>query len=114
MGRSDPIAPLILQTGFASSYAEPEPYRFTPAQAAATAMATGDAEAAFDALIEAGASIVVLDASAIQFIDSTGLRSVVAASNKLSARGGRLLIEGMSGAVQRVLEVTGLIDRYRE
>jgi rare lipoprotein A len=48
-GLSDPIAPLILQTGFASSYAEPEPYRFTPAQAAATAMATGDAEAAFDA-----------------------------------------------------------------
>lgn len=71
-------------------------------------------EAAFDALIEAGASIVVLDASSIDFIDSTGLRSVVAASNKLSALGGRLLIEGMSGAVQRVLEVTGLLDRYRE
>jgi rare lipoprotein A len=40
-GLSDPIAPLILQTGFVSSYAETEPDRFTPAQAAATALATG-------------------------------------------------------------------------
>lgn len=48
-GLSDPIAPLILQAGFASSYAEPEPYRFTPAQAAAIALATGDDGAAFEA-----------------------------------------------------------------
>lgn len=45
---SDPLAPLILQAGFASSYAEPEPYHFTPAQAAATALATGRG-AQFDA-----------------------------------------------------------------
>lgn len=48
-GLSDPIAPLILEAGFASSYAEPEPYRFTPAQAAATAIAQGDRDASFDA-----------------------------------------------------------------
>jgi rare lipoprotein A len=48
-GLSDPIAPLILQTGFVSSYAELEPDRFTPAQAAATALATGDETAAFEA-----------------------------------------------------------------
>ena len=48
-GLSDPLAPLILKAGFASSYAsEPEPYRFTPAQAAATEMAAGDAVAALD------------------------------------------------------------------
>ena len=70
-------------------------------------------DAALDELIEGGAAIIVLDASAIEFIDSTGLRSIVVAGNKLSDRGGRLLIEGMSGAVQRVLEVTGLIDHYR-
>ena len=43
-GFSDPIAPLILNAGFASSYAdEPEPYRVTQAQAAAAALATGAA-----------------------------------------------------------------------
>jgi anti-sigma B factor antagonist len=71
-------------------------------------------ESVFDELIEAGASMVVLDATSIEFIDSTGLRAIVAAGNRLDAIGGRLLIEGMSGAVQRVLEVTGLIDRYRD
>ena len=70
-------------------------------------------DAALDQLIEGGAAMVVLDASSIEFIDSTGLRSIVVAGNKLSERGGRLLIEGMTGAVQRVLEVTGLIDQYR-
>ncbi len=48
-GLSDPIAPLILKAGFASSYAsEPEPYRFTEAQAAATALASGDAVQSFE------------------------------------------------------------------
>lgn len=70
-------------------------------------------EAAFDALIEADAKVIVLDASDVTFIDSSGLRVIVNSSDKLSANDGRLLIEGMSGAVQRVLEVTGLIERYR-
>ncbi|HET7714257.1 MAG TPA: SPOR domain-containing protein [Bauldia sp.] len=38
---ADPIAPLILETGFVSSYAAPEPYRFTPAQTAAIELASG-------------------------------------------------------------------------
>ena len=70
-------------------------------------------EQAFESLIDEGARIVVLDASAIDFVDSSGLRVIVHCGNKLSAAGGRLLIEGMSGAVQRTLEVSGLIDRYR-
>jgi anti-sigma B factor antagonist len=55
----------------------------------------------------------VLDASGIDFVDSSGLRVIINCGNKLSAAGGRLLIEGMSGAVQRTLEISGLIDRYR-
>jgi rare lipoprotein A len=45
----DPLAPLILETGFASSYAAHEPQVFTRAQAAATAMAQGDAFSAIEA-----------------------------------------------------------------
>lgn len=66
-----------------------------------------------DDLIASGATLVTLDASGVSFMDSTGLRAIVAAGNKLSARGGRLLIEGVSGAVQRVLEITGLLQRYQ-
>ena len=66
-----------------------------------------------DDLIAKGATLVTLDASDVSFMDSTGLRAIVAAGNQLSSRGGRLLIEGVSGAVQRVLEITGLLQRYQ-
>jgi anti-anti-sigma factor len=66
-----------------------------------------------DALISQGARLVVLDASEIEFVDSTGLRAVVAAANSLQETGGRLLIEGMSPAMARLLELSGLIDRFR-
>jgi anti-sigma B factor antagonist len=68
---------------------------------------------AFESLIAEGARIIVLDASEIDFVDSSGLRVIIHSGNKLSAAGGRLLIEGMSGAMQRTLEISGLIDRYR-
>ena len=70
--------------------------------------------AAFDELIDRGAMLVVLDASDIEFMDSSGLRVIVRSGTKLSDMGGRLLIDGMSGAVQRVLEISGLIEQYRD
>ncbi|MBK5223716.1 MAG: STAS domain-containing protein [Acidimicrobiia bacterium] len=69
--------------------------------------------AKFDELIEAGALLVVLDSSGVEFVDSSGLRALVAASNQLQEAGGQLLIEGMSGAMQKTLEVSGLLERYR-
>ena len=68
---------------------------------------------AFDALIDGGATLVILDASGVEFLDSSGLRTIVNAGNRLSAQGGQLVIEGVSGAVHRVLEVSGLIEHYR-
>ena len=68
---------------------------------------------ALDALVDDGAKLVVLDASDVEFLDSSGLRVIVNTGIKLSNAGGRLLIEGMSGAVQRVLEVSGLLEQYR-
>ena len=64
-------------------------------------------------LIDGGAHLVVLDIQDIQFLDSSGLRVLVLAGDRLADAGGQLLIEGMSGAVQRVLEITGLLDHYR-
>jgi anti-sigma B factor antagonist len=62
-------------------------------------------------LIDHGAVVVVLDTTDVTFLDSSGLRVIIAAANRLRALGGQLFIEGMSGAVQRVLEITGLLDR---
>jgi anti-sigma B factor antagonist len=69
--------------------------------------------AAFDQVMADGAAVVVLDATDVDFLDSSGLRVIVTADNRLSDGGGQLFIEGMSGAVQRVLEISGLIERYR-
>lgn len=65
------------------------------------------------ALIDHGALVVVLDTTHVTFLDSSGLRVIVAAANRFRAQGGQLFIEGMSGAVQRVLEITGLLDHLR-
>ena len=70
-------------------------------------------EAALEGFIAQGATLLVLDASGIEFIDSSGLRVIVKIGNELKASGGRLLIDGLSGAVTRVLEVSGLIEQYR-
>lgn len=57
-----------------------------------------------------GPGIVVLDLADIGFIDSTGLRSIVAAHDAAEEHGGTLRI--VAGAkVSRLLEITGLRSR---
>ena len=70
-------------------------------------------EASLGALIDQGASLIILDTAGVEFLDSSGLRVIVSCGTRMTAAGGRLLIEGMSGAVQRVLEISGLIDSFR-
>lgn len=67
----------------------------------------------FDALIASGATVIILDAAGIEFLDSSGIRVLVHASNALEPLGGRLSIENMSAPVERVLEITGLLELYR-
>ena len=48
---------------------------------------------------------VVVDLSAVQFMASLGLATLVSGARILSARGGRMLLAGPQGAVARVLDV---------
>lgn len=83
---------------------------------------TGDLDAStidafdttMDEVIAAGGRLIVLDLSAIGFLDSTGLRGIVRASNLLAEHDGRLTVAGLSGAAERVLELTGLLERLRD
>jgi len=61
-------------------------------------------------LAEHHATLVVLDLTDVEFLDSTGLRAIVNAGDLLKERGGRLIIDGMSGAAKRVLEITSLLE----
>jgi anti-anti-sigma factor len=56
----------------------------------------------------------VLDLTAITFLDSTGRRGIVRASSLITGRYSRLTVTGLWGAVQRVLELTGFLERLRE
>ncbi len=56
----------------------------------------------------AGHRYLVLDLSAVDRIDSTGLGVLVGARKRLRAGGGQLRLAAASGDVARVLHVTGL------
>lgn len=61
---------------------------------------------------EAGApALLVLDLRKVEFIDSTGLRAVIAADERARSAGRRLVIIRGTPAVERVFSVTQLDQR---
>ena len=59
-----------------------------------------------------GATTIVVDAAALRFCDSSGIQVLVAARERAVEAGGSLTIEGVQGALERVLTVTGLLDLF--
>ena len=57
-----------------------------------------------------GVTSVVLVLADLGFIDSSGLRVVIAADRDLTERGGRLVLRSPSETVSRLLDITGLLD----
>jgi len=63
-----------------------------------------------DELIDDGAALIVLQLGEVEFLDSSGIRTIVAAARRLRETGGQLLITEASGAVQQVLEIAGVLS----
>jgi anti-sigma B factor antagonist len=61
--------------------------------------------------MEGEAAPIVLDLQRVSFIDSMGLRVLVWAARESREEGDRLRIDGRSGAVRRMIEITSL-DRW--
>ena len=51
---------------------------------------------------------VLVDLAAVEFLDSSGLHSLVAAHRAAVERGGRLYVENPTGSVAAVLDLTGV------
>jgi anti-sigma B factor antagonist len=66
-------------------------------------------EATIAGLCENGRSAIVLDLSKVTFMDSTGLRAVLAADKLCQGYGHRFSLTGATGAVQRLFELTGVM-----
>ena len=58
------------------------------------------------------ADTVVVDCAGITFIDSTGLRTLLEASNKAEESGARFRLAAVPGPVARVFELAGVTDVF--
>lgn len=63
-------------------------------------------------LIAATDRTVIVDLLGVGFMDSTGLRSLLSARDALEEGGGRLLLVFDEGPVARILDLTGLAERF--
>jgi anti-anti-sigma factor len=64
-----------------------------------------------DDLARNGAALVIVGLADVTFLDSSGLRALVHGARAIEEAGGRLLVDGASGAVARILELTDLLRR---
>ena len=53
-----------------------------------------------------------IDLAAVEFIDSSGLRSLLAASRRAEERGTHVILRSPSAGVVRLLSITGTTDQF--
>ncbi len=63
-----------------------------------------------DAVVDDETTTVVLDVAGLSFIDSSGLRVIIAAHKDMDGRGGHLILRSPTTTTLRLLEVTGLAE----
>lgn len=68
-------------------------------------------DAALTAMQEIGPSLV-LDLSGVTFMDSTGLKVLLAVHQRAQLAGGRLVLAAATRSVQRVVSITGLDETF--
>jgi anti-sigma B factor antagonist len=61
-----------------------------------------------ECLVQFESDHVVVDLTLVEFIDSSGLAALAAATCRIARRGGRLVVRGASPITLRALEITGL------
>lgn len=62
------------------------------------------------AAIDETGTDVALDLSAVDFVDSSGLRVLIDAHQRLTEAGGSLRIVAVSAAVRRLLDISGVTE----
>jgi anti-sigma B factor antagonist len=58
-------------------------------------------------------SLVVLDLSGVEFVDSTALGTILKAGGEVESAGKRLRVVCAEGPVRRLLEMTNLTNRFQ-
>ena len=71
-----------------------------------------DVDGALQAAEAAGGGAVVLDLTGVEFIDSTGLRVVLASIRRLTEQARSLTVACPDGPVRRLFELTALTGQF--
>lgn len=66
-----------------------------------------EAEKALVALVEGGASKILLNFEKLEFVSSAGLRIILATAKKLKASGGQLQLCTLNEIVQEIFDISG-------
>lgn len=74
------------------------------------AHSAGELDEGLSGIVLAGETNVVLDLVGVDFMDSTGMRAVVAAQKMVADRDGTLELVNVSPTVHRALAYAGLVD----
>ena len=69
-----------------------------------------DVEQQLGAIEAAGPSRIVIDLGGLAFIDSTGLRTLIQADQRIRDAGSELVLRPGDDSIQRVFELTGAMD----
>ncbi len=64
-----------------------------------------------DDTISKDARLIIVRLEHVSFIDSSGLRVLLKAADQLAASGGQLFLEGATPVVERMLKVSGILER---
>ena len=71
------------------------------------AVTSPDFEKEVDRWIESGEILFVVDLKGLDYISSSGLRSVLSIAKKLKARKGRIFLASLKDVVREVFEISG-------
>lgn len=63
-----------------------------------------------DRLIAGGVTVLTLDMSGITFMDSSGIGVILGRYRRMSERGGKLCISGLSGYAEKILKMAGVLS----
>jgi anti-anti-sigma factor len=77
------------------------------------AITAPDFEKSLDELITAGDRVILIDLTALGYISSAGLRSILSSAKKLKALSGEILFTGLQGPVEEVFQISGFKSIFR-
>ena len=70
-------------------------------------------QSVLDEVVESDPSAVMLDLESLDFLNSTGITVLARTRRHLEENGARLVLDGVSPAAERVLEVAGILKSLR-